>query len=260
MASMGGISFARAATYYDATRALPDDVAARVTSLLAGELAGRRRCLEIGIGTGRVALPLHERGIDVLGIDLARPMLDQLVAKAGGRLPFPLVAGDVTRLPFGSASCGAVFACHVLHLVGDWRAAVEEAFRVLVRGGVFLVDFGGGVQMPWGAAIAQIAARHGVIATRPGVSSDGDMTAYLAGRAGGRALPEVSVAVTRSLTTELHDWEQQIFSWTWGYSPEQMKTVCDDIRRWAAERGKDLDEPATREHHIRWLAYEPEPT
>ncbi|MDP9240678.1 MAG: class I SAM-dependent methyltransferase [Actinomycetota bacterium] len=253
---MGGISFARAATYYDATRALPDAAAERVTSLLAGELAGRRHCLEIGVGTGRVALPLHERGVGVLGIDLARPMLDQLVAKAGGRLPFPLVAGDATRLPFATASCEAILACHVLHLVGDWQAAVEEAFRVLTPGGVLLVDFGGGVEMPWSAATAQIAAKHGVIAGRPGVSAAGEVAAYLAGRAGCRALPAIPVPVTRTLAQDLDDWQKQIFSWTWGYTTEQMRAACEDIRRWAAGEGRDLDEPATAQRTIRWLAYE----
>ena len=48
------------------------------------ELAGNGRALELGIGTGRIALPLARRGIDVHGIDLSQPMVDQLRAKPGG--------------------------------------------------------------------------------------------------------------------------------------------------------------------------------
>ena len=48
------------------------------------ELAGDGRALELGIGTGRIALPLARRGIDVHGIDLSQPMVDQLRAKPGG--------------------------------------------------------------------------------------------------------------------------------------------------------------------------------
>ena len=51
--------------------------------LLAG-LAGRGRALELGIGTGRIALPLARRSVPVHGIDLSRAMVARLRAKPGG--------------------------------------------------------------------------------------------------------------------------------------------------------------------------------
>jgi SAM-dependent methyltransferase len=50
---------------------------------LAG-LAGQGRALELGIGTGRVALPLAGRGVPVHGIDMSRAMVARLRAKPGG--------------------------------------------------------------------------------------------------------------------------------------------------------------------------------
>ncbi|MFC9118339.1 class I SAM-dependent DNA methyltransferase [Streptomyces sp. NPDC057067] len=50
---------------------------------LAG-LAGDGRALELGIGTGRIALPLAARGVPVHGIDLSRAMVARLRAKPGG--------------------------------------------------------------------------------------------------------------------------------------------------------------------------------
>src|SRR5687768_5645229 len=47
------------------------------------ELAGNGAALELGIGTGRVALPLSRRGIPVQGIDLSAAMVARLVAKPG---------------------------------------------------------------------------------------------------------------------------------------------------------------------------------
>ncbi|GAB3893502.1 hypothetical protein GCM10029964_070380 [Kibdelosporangium lantanae] len=41
------------------------------------ELAGDGRALEFAVGTGRVAVPLAERGVPVTGIDLSEPMVDQ---------------------------------------------------------------------------------------------------------------------------------------------------------------------------------------
>jgi len=51
--------------------------------LLAG-LAGSGRALELGVGTGRIALPLAVRGVPVHGIDLSRAMVARLRAKPGG--------------------------------------------------------------------------------------------------------------------------------------------------------------------------------
>ena len=45
------------------------------------ELAGGGRALEFAIGTGRVAIPLSQRGVAVAGIELSRPMIDQLRTK-----------------------------------------------------------------------------------------------------------------------------------------------------------------------------------
>lgn len=51
---------------------------------LLRELAGRGRVLELGIGTGRVALPLAHRGVHVTGIDASEAMIEKLRAKRGG--------------------------------------------------------------------------------------------------------------------------------------------------------------------------------
>ncbi|MGF1431064.1 class I SAM-dependent DNA methyltransferase [Kitasatospora sp. LaBMicrA B282] len=59
------------------------DVIERTVEVLA-ELAGGGRALELGIGTGRIALPLARRGVPVHGIDLSRAMVARLRAKPGG--------------------------------------------------------------------------------------------------------------------------------------------------------------------------------
>src|SRR5437588_1974179 len=54
-----------------------------VVGFLAG-LVGNGRALELGIGTGRIALPLAERGVPVHGIDLSAAMVARLRSKPGG--------------------------------------------------------------------------------------------------------------------------------------------------------------------------------
>jgi SAM-dependent methyltransferase len=59
--------------------------------LFLAELAGAGRALELGIGTGRVALPLSERGVEVHGIDASESMMEKLRSKPGGeRIPVTL--------------------------------------------------------------------------------------------------------------------------------------------------------------------------
>jgi SAM-dependent methyltransferase len=74
-----------------------------VVSFLA-DLAGSGPVLELGIGTGRIALPLSQRGIRVHGIDISEAMLTQLRAKPGG--------GDigVTIGDFATTTLGGTFA------------------------------------------------------------------------------------------------------------------------------------------------------
>ncbi|HZD71427.1 MAG TPA: class I SAM-dependent methyltransferase [Actinomycetes bacterium] len=71
----------RIADVYDAGE-LPADTEEAV-EFLAG-LAGAGPVLELGIGTGRIALPLLERGLEVHGIDASERMVERLRGKPGG--------------------------------------------------------------------------------------------------------------------------------------------------------------------------------
>ena len=100
------ISFDRAAGYYDDTRSLPDPLMSRLIAILAGELPPHQPCLEIGVGTRRIALPLMKTGVQIVGVDISREMLLRLQAKAGALSP-PLAIADATRLPFGDGTFGS---------------------------------------------------------------------------------------------------------------------------------------------------------
>ena len=73
------IRFDTAADHYDKTRAVSDETMDRTISLLSSELRDHGRVLEVGVGTGLLALRLHEAGIPVSGLDLSAPMLAKLI-------------------------------------------------------------------------------------------------------------------------------------------------------------------------------------
>ncbi len=104
------------------------------------------RVLELGSGTGRLTVPLHRRGIPVVGVDRTAEMLQRVgprARRARTTRP-PLTRADVTRLPFADGSFRLVMAPYGLlqSLLSDVQLArtVREAFRVLEPGGLFGVD------------------------------------------------------------------------------------------------------------------------
>jgi ubiquinone/menaquinone biosynthesis C-methylase UbiE len=250
------MSFDRAADFYDATRALPSEVHTRLTAVLAAEVAGRGPCLEIGVGTGRIALPLVAEGVVLVGVDIAPMMLRRLAHNAGGHPPFPLCVADVTALPFSGGRYGAVLASHVLHLLVGWGAAVDEAVRVLRPGGVFLVDFGGAPAAPWHEATEAVLKENGVTRRRPGTSDPAEVARHLTGRARCRPLEPLTMTVERTLAQDLADWEGQRHSWTWSLGPEQIAAAALGVRRWASENGWPLDRRVELLRTIQWWAFD----
>jgi SAM-dependent methyltransferase len=106
------------------------------------DLAGGGRALELGIGTGRVALPLIARGVPVHGIDLSRAMVAQLRAKPGGDA-IDVTIGDfaTTRLD-GSFSLAYLVFNTIMNLTT--QGAQVDCFRnvaaQLEPGGCFVVE------------------------------------------------------------------------------------------------------------------------
>jgi ubiquinone/menaquinone biosynthesis C-methylase UbiE len=65
------VCFDRAADYYDDTRSLPAAGRDRVFEILRSALPDGGLCLDVGVGTGRTAVPLAAEGVRVVGIDLS---------------------------------------------------------------------------------------------------------------------------------------------------------------------------------------------
>jgi SAM-dependent methyltransferase len=98
-----------AAEYDDSESARFDPAAIGATVDMLAELVGTGRALELGIGTGRIALPLSSRGVPVHGIELSRAMVAELRAKPGG---------DAIGVTFGDfARARAVGAFSLAYLV-----------------------------------------------------------------------------------------------------------------------------------------------
>lgn len=109
---------------------------------LLAEFAGEGRALELAIGTGRVGIPLLERGVEVTGIELSAPMVEQLHRK---RPDLPVVVGDMatTRVEGRYALVYLVFnTIGNLCTQDEQVACFANAAAHLQPGGRFVVEVG----------------------------------------------------------------------------------------------------------------------
>jgi SAM-dependent methyltransferase len=133
-----------AARYDESTAELFDPAAVGpVVDFLAG-LAGQGAALELGIGTGRIALPLAERGVRVHGIDLSEAMVARLRAKPGADRISVTIGDFSTTAVDGTYSLAYV----VFNTLGNLtaQAAQSACFRNVAAhlepGGCFVVEIG----------------------------------------------------------------------------------------------------------------------
>ena len=121
-----------------------DACASLVASLadLAGD-AGGGPVLELGVGTGRLALPLSALGVHVVGVDSSAAMLAELAAKPGGAA-VEGVLGDMAAPPLGDRTFAVVFVAYntLFNLVdpaAQQRCLADAAGR-LMPGGSLVVE------------------------------------------------------------------------------------------------------------------------
>ncbi|MGH3678914.1 MAG: class I SAM-dependent DNA methyltransferase [Natronosporangium sp.] len=127
-----------AATYDDPSSEL---VEPGVVDVLA-ELAGGGRALELGIGTGRIALPLAQRGVPVHGIDLSRAMVARLRAKPGGDAIGVTVGDFATTTVHGTFTLAYLVVNTIMNLTTQEEqvACFGNIAAHLEPGGCFLIE------------------------------------------------------------------------------------------------------------------------
>ncbi len=113
----------------------------RTVDVLA-ELAGGGAALELGIGTGRIALPLSRRGVPVDGIELSEPMIAQLRAQPGGPTIRVALGDFATTTVDGPFDLVYLLRNTITNLTtqDEQVACFRNAARHLRPGGIFLIE------------------------------------------------------------------------------------------------------------------------
>jgi SAM-dependent methyltransferase len=131
-----------AARYDEASADMFDPAAVHPVIDFLVELAGSGRALELGIGTGRIALPLAQRGVSVDGIDLSKAMVARLRAKPGGE-DIGVTIGDFASTTV-EGSFSLAYLVYNTIMNPTTQAAQVACFRNVARhlepGGCFVIE------------------------------------------------------------------------------------------------------------------------
>ncbi len=247
-------SFDRAAHIYDQTRPLLEPIAKHGIPAILDIVGAKARVLEAGSGTGRMSIPLMERGLDLIGCDLSSPMLRRFHEK----LPSARIAqADASLLPFPTAHFDAVLTVHVMHLIPSWRETLREFKRVLRPGGTYLnVRTWASVGISVAEQMRQFwrgwLGTNGVEAGHPGLQNDADLLRELHGL--GADVSEVEVvrfSDSFTLSDELDRFESRIYSDTWDIPDAIYEASMKELRGWTNHQFGNLDQEITDE--VRFL-------
>ncbi len=233
-----------------------------MTALLANELAGTGSCLEVGVGTGLVSLPLAAAGVPMVGLDLSAPMLAQAGGEGrwAGAVPAG-ASGTRPRLPFADDRFGGAVVRHVLHLVPEWRQVVAPSWSASCPGRASCSSRA--VEVPVAVArgdrSVQDPGRRAVL--RPTGSIHGSPARWMQafqehGAAARGACRRSPNGWRRSLGTFLEQMADGLHSWTWEVDEGTRREAAAEVRAWALERFGTLDPPEARDVAIEWRAYD----
>jgi len=234
-------SFDRAAGIYDKTRLLPEPTATHGIQAILDITGPEALILDAGTGTGRLSIPLLERGARLVGCDLSIKMLTRLQEKFPSAL---LAQADIAYLPLPTDYFDALLTVHVMHLVGPWREALREFRRVLKPGGKYLNIR---TYEPVGVSVREqirgfwrswVTTRGGNVQL-PGVQNRTELLHELHGM--GANIMEVEVVRYTHIYTlqeELERYENRVYSDMWNIPDDIYEASLQELR---ARLARDYD-------------------
>ena len=239
----------RQAARYDDRAGMPEDCARAIASSIGAlaDLGPDSSLLEVGAGTGLLAIHLLTQPLRYIGFDSSAAMLDIFRTRIGsGGLHADLVVADANRSwPAADRSIDLVFSSRALHHVAIDHA-VDEISRVLRPGGWLVV---GKVRRPEESMksvmrrrMRRALAQHGV----EGRSHDRTTEAVFAEleRRGGQRVAAVVAAqwtVRHRPIDSIASWQEKDGLAGDDIDPAIKSAVLDDVRLWAIEQFGSLD-------------------
>jgi len=245
--------FAPVAREYEATRLLPAAVADALAARLCDGLGSDDWLLDAGFGTGRLGRALARRHPGrVVGADISREMLLQ-----GATIAAPdesrahLVQADLRALPFPTGAFAGVLLVHVLHLIADWRKALDEVWRVVRPGGGLFLGYEDRSRTGVRELYMSRARKAGLLPRQVGGRSS-EAVAHLAERYGveaaERRYPDLRWSYDAAAGETFGTLERRLFSQLWDIPEGEHRRLLEETRARARELFGREDWEGVEEH------------
>jgi SAM-dependent methyltransferase len=212
------------------------DVDATVGSI--AELAGSGRVLELGVGTGRLAIPLASRGVPTVGVDASPAMVAIMRAKPGGRAVMA-VLGDMADPPVTGPFSVVFVAFNTF-----FNLTTEMAQKACVRNVVSVLDVAGRFVVEAFIPNAEpTETEHGT--ARRGDGSGGSVETSTIRDPSDQTVQAVSLHIGASGSERARPWTIRYLH------PHQLDTLCRAAgltleQRWASFTGEPFDPDGDR--------------
>lgn len=253
------VDFSGNAPIYDRRHGavLPPEIARELICL--GGLQPSDRILDVGSGTGRVALAVAALGCRTVALDPAVPMLHELQRKAADT-QIDVVAAEGARLPFAAGQFDAAILARILYLMSDWQTVLQHTSEVLKPCGRLFHEWGNGDP---GEAWVQIREKARALFQdagvtdpfHPGARSEDEVDAFLArtGFERGKVLP-TGPGPRMTLRDFLGRIVSGELSYTWSLPLPVRESCLPALVKWC-EGAFDLDLPVSIPQELRWTIY-----
>ncbi|MFD1423892.1 ubiquinone/menaquinone biosynthesis C-methylase UbiE [Laceyella sacchari] len=248
-------NFDSIAHLYDETRQYPEFVYENIFKLIEalGQLDSKEaKICEVGVGTGRMAIPFIKKGYAYTGIDISNNMLSKFkdkIANIDHINQVEVFQADATHLPFENSRFDMVWGTKVLRHISNWKGVLQEAKRVLKENGVFLHGEEYWVVAPptvkvrrqWEKFIFEQNERP----NRPfGVTDDHEIAKYLEEIGGkSRILTLSTWPVHETFLQKIEHFATRAGSSTFGISDEALENSVEKLKQWAYHEYGNLNYP-----------------
>jgi len=130
-----------ASSFYDYSRAIPDDLMRKLIEILQDKLKidSNSKILEVGVGTGRIAIPLTKKlHINTIGVDISERMLQKCQERISYTENIQLILADGLTLPFKNSQFNIILTSHILHLLSNVHQFINKILPLLVKNGFYV--------------------------------------------------------------------------------------------------------------------------